>query len=280
MKDTLPREVRVDARIAPDETAAFWDLVPRSSTSNGEPEGVHPVHVCSVISTHISQQLQGHFGGAPVIHLGQRLRLRQAIEVDQGLAAHGRITRITPRAAGVFLEISVRIFSGARHVLDSGALLLASTVAGASPDGKDTWTQRSGPTQVAGRAPVWQDHLRYEVTETDILRFAMCTGDGQPIHLSQDAAQDAGFPRVIAHGMHTVASCYQAAVDRAECLEQEVRSFTIRFARPVLVNTPVVVQVGLLANAVAVRATSRGRPLTRGGVAAVGDPSPPAGGPS
>jgi acyl dehydratase len=61
-------------------------------------------------------------------------------------------------------------------------------------------------------APRWSvgDELRERtlppVDRMRLIKYAGASGDFNPIHLLDDAAEDAGLPGIIAHGMLTVAS--------------------------------------------------------------------------
>jgi acyl dehydratase len=278
----MPRQIAASAVVAAPEAEAFWSLVPRSASGGVEPAGVHPVHACSIVGVRVSEVLHDHFGGAPVIHLGQSVRSRGPIAVGDDLEIEAQVTQVTPKPAGTVLEIAARVACRGRRVLDSRALLLATSVEGAAPDGGDVAARWASAGPRAGQTLAWRDAVHYALTETEIARFGLCTGDDQAIHLSNDVARAAGLPGVIAHGMHTVASCYQAAADEAHRARERIRDLTIRFARPVLPGTPVVVQVGRLPHALAVRTVSRGRALTRGGLATVtaAGPVDPSGAPS
>jgi acyl dehydratase len=71
----------------------------------------------------------------------------------------------------------------------------------------------------------------YTVTRHDLIRYAGASGDFNPIHWSQRAAEAAGLPGVIAHGMLTMAlggraiGCWAGPSGR-------IRRFESRFTRP------------------------------------------------
>jgi acyl dehydratase len=51
------------------------------------------------------------------------------------------------------------------------------------------------------------------VTRDDIRAYADTSGDQNPLHLDDEVARAAGFPRVIAHGMHTMGTLTSWLVD-------------------------------------------------------------------
>ncbi|HET7928405.1 MAG TPA: MaoC/PaaZ C-terminal domain-containing protein [Actinomycetota bacterium] len=51
------------------------------------------------------------------------------------------------------------------------------------------------------------------VTREDIRAYADASGDRNPLHLDDEVARAAGFPRVIAHGMYTMGTLTSWLVD-------------------------------------------------------------------
>jgi acyl dehydratase len=70
----------------------------------------------------------------------------------------------------------------------------------------------SGPADAPNGLPDWRegDELRERelppVTRLQLIKYAGASGDYNPIHTVDEAAQEAGLPGVIAHGMLTVAT--------------------------------------------------------------------------
>jgi len=50
-----------------------------------------------------------------------------------------------------------------------------------------------------------QDQSRGPVTREQLKKYALASGDMNPIHLEEDFAKQAGYPSVIAHGMLSMA---------------------------------------------------------------------------
>ncbi len=65
---------------------------------------------------------------------------------------------------------------------------------------------------MSGEKPAWRvgDELGERtlppVTRSQLVRYAEASGDHNPIHTSDEAAEEAGLPGVIAHGMLTAAA--------------------------------------------------------------------------
>ena len=72
----------------------------------------------------------------------------------------------------------------------------------------------------------------FTVTREDLRRYAAASGDPNPVHLEDAAAQAAGFDGVIAHGMLTLALAGRALEDWAGG-PGRVRDLRAKFTRPV-----------------------------------------------
>lgn len=72
------------------------------------------------------------------------------------------------------------------------------------------------------------------LTRADLVRYAEASGDANPIHLDDGAAQAAGLPGVVAHGMLTLALAGRLVTAWAGD-EFEVTTLRTRFPRPVVV---------------------------------------------
>lgn len=86
----------------------------------------------------------------------------------------------------------------------------------------------------------------FTLTRADLRRYAAASGDPNPVHLDDSAAQAAGFDGVIAHGMLTLALAGRALEQWAGGTGR-VRDLRAKFTRPVLVPDDehgAVVQVG------------------------------------
>ena len=100
------------------------------------------------------------------------------------------------------------------------------------------------------------DLPRFDVTSTDItegqelfattatldrarlVAYAAASGDHNPIHYNDAAAQAAGLPGVLAHGMLTMGLA-AAAVEEWAGAPGRVREISTRFSRPVVVPATV-----------------------------------------
>ena len=72
------------------------------------------------------------------------------------------------------------------------------------------------------------------ISRHDLRRYAEASGDHNPIHLDDDAAQALGLPGVVAHGMLTSALAIGVVADWAGGADHVVAT-SFRFAGPVVV---------------------------------------------
>lgn len=75
----------------------------------------------------------------------------------------------------------------------------------------------------------------FPVDRADLVRYAGASGDFNPIHWSQQTAQAAGLPDVIAHGMLTMALAARVVTDWVGD-PGALLSYGVRFTRPVVVE--------------------------------------------
>ncbi len=76
--------------------------------------------------------------------------------------------------------------------------------------------------------------LELRVTRAGLVRYAGASGDFNPIHWNDRVATGVGLPGVIAHGMLTMALAGRLVTQWAGD-PSAVRSFGVRFTRPVIV---------------------------------------------
>lgn len=77
----------------------------------------------------------------------------------------------------------------------------------------------------------------FGISRSDLVEYANASGDQNPIHQDSAAAQAAGLPDVIAHGMYTMGLTSRAVLEWAseQGLEATLSDFNARFAKPVVV---------------------------------------------
>lgn len=84
------------------------------------------------------------------------------------------------------------------------------------------------------------------LTRDSLVRYAGASGDFNPIHYRDDVAQSVGLPGVLAHGMLTMGLAVQP-VHAWLGDHGVIRSYQVRFTRPVVVDPVAGNQVGVVA---------------------------------
>ncbi|NLD86013.1 MAG: acyl dehydratase [Actinomycetales bacterium] len=115
---------------------------------------------------------------------------------------------------------------------------------GAAAPGAPTTTTTTTTTPASPSAGDQLPTRRLEVTRDDLRRYAEASGDHNPIHLDDAAAQSLGLPGVVAHGMLTSALAIGVVAEWAGGADA-VLATSIRFAGPVVVpaDEPAVLEV-------------------------------------
>lgn len=85
--------------------------------------------------------------------------------------------------------------------------------------------------EVGAEMPVHE----YRIRRADLIAYAGASGDMNPIHWSDSAAEQAGLPGVIAHGMLTMARS-AAAVTSWLGKTAQVEEYGVRFVSPIAVT--------------------------------------------
>jgi len=75
----------------------------------------------------------------------------------------------------------------------------------------------------------------FPLERATLVRYAGAAGDFNPIHWSQEAAQGAGLPDVIAHGMLTMAMAGRVVTDWLGD-PGAMLSYGVRFTKPIVVS--------------------------------------------
>ena len=82
-----------------------------------------------------------------------------------------------------------------------------------------------GDVQVGDEAPV----ISHTLTRTDLVKYAGASGDFNPMHHDEVAAQQAGQPSVFGHGMFSMGLLGTALTDYVGA--GNVRHYQVRFSR-------------------------------------------------
>jgi acyl dehydratase len=95
--------------------------------------------------------------------------------------------------------------------------------------------------------------ISVRLTRGDLVRYAGASTDFNPIHWSDAAAEKLGLPGVVAHGMLTMGMALRVVTDWIGD-PARIRAYSVRFAKPVVVDPEHGATVELSGEVVAVSA--------------------------
>lgn len=95
------------------------------------------------------------------------------------------------------------------------------------------------------------------LTRDSLVRYAGASGDFNPIHYRDDVAGDVGLPGVLAHGMLTMGVAI-SPVQEWIGGDGVIRSYQVRFTRPVVVDPVAGHTVSVVAKVAAVKLDDHG----------------------
>jgi acyl dehydratase len=96
----------------------------------------------------------------------------------------------------------------------------------------------------------------FPIERSTLVRYAGASGDFNPIHWSQETAQEAGLPDVIAHGMLTMAVGGRVVTDWLGD-PGAMLAYGVRFTRPIVVEHGVPTELEIAAKIRSVDEASR-----------------------
>jgi acyl dehydratase len=190
------------------------------------------------------------------VHGEEDIRVHQPLGAGMRLDAVGAVHSVRVRPSGTRIAIRVEVVDGdGRPVVEHlwttflrGAEL-GESAGPAPPDHELT----DGHRLVAAR------HVAVPVPDDVTWRYAEASGDLSPFHTDPAAAQAAGFPTIILHGMCTLGLAVAA-------LDPVANRVAVRFARAAHPGHPLELSVHDLGDGVQVfEATSQGVPVLTNG---------------
>ncbi len=167
-----------------------------------------------------------------MVHVDNRIEERAAIPANARLHVRASVEGHKPHERGVTFDIITTV-----HV--EGALVWSSTMTALVRDKAkaDTAKANKSRAEAAPTTPLSSSMVRAWADQGR--RYARVSGDANPIHLTALTAKAFGFPRAIAHGMWTLARTLSEVDDQ---LPQRPRRIEVRFVRPVLLPSTMVVE--------------------------------------
>jgi 3-hydroxybutyryl-CoA dehydratase len=106
--------------------------------------------------------------------------------------------------------------------------------------------------------------LQFQVTKSDITRYADVSQDRNPIHLDEKYAKGAGFSGKIAHGMLTMAKVISVVSNELLKPSQFIKSYEFSFLAPVYVDEVITMRVVIKGNQYYIDGTCNGKLVVKG----------------
>lgn len=223
----------------PEQTAAYRaaarTALPAPARTGTSP--AYPFVAAHALAQHtVTALTTGDQGFTGVVHLAQEIHTHTPLTPGAALDVAVEVTAARREARGTRIALTTRLTDPTtgteRARLSTAALLLGATAP--TPFGTPAATAHPGTTPDAE-----PDTLTLALTRADTTAYAHASGDHNPIHLDDTAARTAGFPGVIAHGMHLVALAAEHLTDRyADGDPARITALGARFAAPYTPGTP------------------------------------------
>jgi len=210
------REVRAEA----DRLTAYQHLVGEPGTDVLPAGFVHvmafPLATALMVREDFPLPLLG------MVHLANRVEQRRPLRLGEELDGVVHAERMVAHRAGVSVDLVVDVTVGPEVVWHVVSTYLAGGLRLAGVD-RPPRTDR----------PEWTPPLptgQWQLAPHDSRLYAAVSGDRNPIHSSRLGARAFGFPRTIAHGMHTAAR----ALADVGAARGGAFTWAVEFAAPVL----------------------------------------------
>jgi acyl dehydratase len=213
-----------------------------------------------------------------IVHGWQDMHFARALRVGETLVSRGEVHSIRGNRLGT--ELVVRATTCDAEGAPVVDIYTTSVIRGLVDD-DDIGPDR--PVHVVPRDERGEklaDVVRH-VDPNQTYRYREASGDTMPIHVDAELARRVGLPGIIIHGLCTMAMCGQAVLHAAGGAHpSELRRLAVRFTRPVLPDSDIVVSVHTPApveggHRYAFEAKSRAKVVVKDGVAILGPPADP-----
>jgi acyl dehydratase len=233
------REVTFD----PDHLAAY-DRVCGFTLRDTVPS-TYPHVVAFPLTVHLMARREFPFPLPGLVHLGQRIVQRRPISVGETVSVHARTADLRPHAKGQQFDVIADVEVGGEPVwravstyLRRGGGAAAGHTSGGAGSGADgagggadgaVSSRDDGATTDSWIALEGAPAATWRIGADAGRRYAVVSGDRNPIHLNRLTSRLGGFPRPIAHGMWTMARCLAALEGRVP----DRHTVEVAFGRPV-----------------------------------------------
>jgi acyl dehydratase len=169
-----------------------------------------------------------------IVHLETELLLVRPLRARDSFRCRLELERVEPDPRGVRLQLLTRTWNAAGQLgSESRTSLLARR---GSPATREGPLPAEAPPH-AGEAAVaeWEEVARWALRGGEGRRYALASGDYNPIHLSRLTALPFGFRRPILHGFCTAALAAHALIERRfGSVPERLRRVRVAFRKPLL----------------------------------------------
>lgn len=161
---------------------------------------------------------RGEYGPTEVLHVGQRMKLLNALPPAGELEMTARIAAVHDKQTAALLDIRVECAE-----VELSYLMYVR--------GRGGWGGDRGP-QRNGRAPQMRTRATLDIDERAAVLYRL-TGDFQPIHVDLELAQSAGLRRPLLHGLCTLGMTVRESAQVLGRSGLDVETLDVRLLAPV-----------------------------------------------
>lgn len=186
--------------------------------------GIVPPHMFSQWSVPLALRvlIQSGFSTAGIVNMGCDIKVNGTIHTGERMLLSGELVEVSENEQRTTLTARV-ITRTRRHdrVVDALFHSMLPKQPAAEP----------GPER-AGQESRWETAGAWAVDEHDGLRFALLTGDFNPVHWADAVARHSLFGQKVLHGFASLSLCW-AALQQREPDGSSIQRISARFVRPV-----------------------------------------------
>ena len=169
-----------------------------------------------------------------IVHAAQDIHLHAPIEAGMSLVTTATPIGIVARRSGAALVIRAQTRADGQLVAEQYVTELFRGLEAGEDRGDPA------PEVPAGAREGEPREAAFEVTADQADRYAEASGDHNPIHLDEEAAQAVGLPGRILHGLCTMALAGRAV---EQVVGREPTRLAVRFSAPVALGATVTTRV-------------------------------------
>lgn len=222
--------VRAEARADAATLTAYQQLVGEPGTDVLPPGYVHTLAFPAAMAIMVREDFP--LPAVGMVHVANRVEQRRRLGWGEELSVLAWAEAPREHKRGVTVDLVAEVSAAG----DSGPPAwrgVSTYLASKRPKGLETGpaTERvEFPEPPSAASAIWR------LGTQDTTRYAEVSGDRNPIHTSRVAARAFGFPRRIAHGMHTAAL---ALAGMPQHVRSEALTWSVHFGKPVVLPATV-----------------------------------------